>query len=63
MKKRKVTEFDGKVGNNIIEAKMALSSVRNLRAEILKMAFTLAREKGINGCLVLIDPVIKENSY
>ncbi|MBN2287654.1 MAG: MarR family transcriptional regulator [Tissierellales bacterium] len=62
MMKRKV-ESDIKVGNNLIELKMGISSVRNLRAGLVQTAFHLI-EAPLNEkrSLLLIEPKITEET-
>ncbi len=60
--KRKA-ESDIKVGNNRIEAKMGMSSVRNLRAGLMQMAFHLVEAHlDEKRSLLLVDPTITKET-
>jgi hypothetical protein len=60
--KRKA-ESDIKVGNNLIELKMGISSVRNLRASLMQLAFHLVESpQDEKRSLLLVDPKITEGT-
>jgi hypothetical protein len=57
------TEFDIKVGNNLIEMKTGMSSVRNLRAGLMELAYHLVESPlDIQRSLLLVEPKITKET-
>lgn len=58
MQSQGTDRFDIEIGDTLVEVKMALNAVRNLRAVIMDLAYALHDHPNRQGLLVLVDPKI-----